>query len=195
MSKSLGNVIDPLELIDVYGADAVRYYAARVTNFGQDGNVSVDDVRERYERELGNDLGNLVSRTTAMIAATATACSSRRSATAVGRGRLRERSSRARPLRDHRRARGDLAAVRRLNQYVEESASWQLAKDDSRAGELTTVLYNLADGLTRSPWRSRRTCPESAPRNPRGPGSARRRSLARAHPSRERRAPPRHRAG
>src|SRR5206468_5541702 len=68
MSKSLGNVINPLELIDVYGADAVRFYAARVTNFGQDGNVSVDDVRERYERELANDLGNLVSRTTAMIA-------------------------------------------------------------------------------------------------------------------------------
>src|ERR671914_1120624 len=67
ISKSRGNVIDPLELIDVYGADAVRYWCARSISFGQDGSTSVDSVRERYERELGNDLGNLVSRTTAMI--------------------------------------------------------------------------------------------------------------------------------
>src|SRR3712207_7334267 len=68
ISKSLGNVIEPLDLIELYGADAVRFYAARVTTFGQDGNASVADVQERYERELANDLGNLVSRTTAMIA-------------------------------------------------------------------------------------------------------------------------------
>jgi methionyl-tRNA synthetase len=64
MSKSLGNVIDPLDLIDVYGADPVRFYVVREVQFGQDGNVSIDGVHDRYERELGNDLGNLVSRTT-----------------------------------------------------------------------------------------------------------------------------------
>src|SRR5215831_16522569 len=68
MSKSLGNVIDPLELVDVYGADAVRFWCARQVSFGQDGNVSLDSFGERYETELANDLGNLVSRTTAMIA-------------------------------------------------------------------------------------------------------------------------------
>ena len=68
ISKSLGNVIDPLELIDVYGADAVRFWCARAVSFGQDGSASLDGIHERYERELGNDLGNLLSRTTAMIA-------------------------------------------------------------------------------------------------------------------------------
>src|SRR5438477_11642539 len=68
ISKSLGNVVDPLDLIDVYGADAVRFWSARAVSFGQDGTVSLDGLRERYERELGNDLGNLLSRTTAMIA-------------------------------------------------------------------------------------------------------------------------------
>src|SRR5207247_3102312 len=68
ISKSLGNVIDPLDLVGVYGADAVRFWALRSVSFGQDGSASVEALHERYERELGNDLGNLVSRTTAMIA-------------------------------------------------------------------------------------------------------------------------------
>ena len=59
ISKSLGNVIDPLDLIDVYGADAVRFWCARAVSFGQDGSASIDAIHERYERELGNDLGNL----------------------------------------------------------------------------------------------------------------------------------------
>ena len=68
ISKSLGNVIDPLDLVDVYGVDAVRFWALRSVSFGQDGSASIEALHERYERELGNDLGNLVSRTTAMIA-------------------------------------------------------------------------------------------------------------------------------
>src|ERR671923_1244375 len=68
MSKSVGNVIDPLDLIDVYGVDPIRYYLFRQVAFGQDGSISVESLHERYERELSNDLGNLLSRTTAMIA-------------------------------------------------------------------------------------------------------------------------------
>src|SRR5688572_10393727 len=68
ISKSLGNAVDPFDLIDVYGVDAVRFWVARVVPFGQDGDVTLDSFRDRYERELANDLGNLVSRTTAMIA-------------------------------------------------------------------------------------------------------------------------------
>jgi len=166
MSKSLGNVINPLELIDVYGADAVRFYAARVTTFGQDGNVFVDDVRDRYERELANDLGNLVSRTTAMIAR-------------YRDGTLEQTD--AKPPWDPDVLRADLVSlfdryeitaaleeiwqvVRRLNQYVEESAPWQLAKDEARAGELNDVLYNLADGLTAVAIAVAPYLPESAPR-------------------------------
>jgi methionyl-tRNA synthetase len=166
MSKSLGNVINPFELIDVYGVDAVRYDAARATNFGQDGNVSVDDVRERYERELGNDLGNLVSRTTAMIAR-------------YRDGALEQAGGEApwdvAALRDKLvdlLDRFEITAaldeiwqlVRRLNQYVEETAPWQLAKDDARADELTAVLYHLADGLTAVAIAVAAYLPESAPR-------------------------------
>ena len=69
VSKSLGNLVaDPLDLLDVYGADAIRFWCARSVSFGQDGIASVEGVRERYERELGNDLGNLLSRVTAMVA-------------------------------------------------------------------------------------------------------------------------------
>ena len=67
ISKSLGNVVDPLDLLDVYGTDPVRFWCARAVSFGQDGAASIVGIHERYERELGNDLGNLLSRTTAMV--------------------------------------------------------------------------------------------------------------------------------
>jgi methionyl-tRNA synthetase len=165
MSKSLGNVIDPRELIDVYGADAVRYYAARVTNFGQDGNVSVDDVRERYERELGNDLGNLVSRTTAMIARyRGGAIKPVDSSPPWNTDVLREQLTGALDRFDITGALEEIwLLVRHLNRYVEESAPWQLAKDDARAAELDGVLYNLADGLTAIAVALSPYLPDSAP--------------------------------
>ena len=152
ISKSLGNVIDPLELIDVYGADAVRFWAARTVSFGQDGNVAIETLHERYERELANDLGNLVSRTTAMIAR-------------YRDGRLDARGSTDSPVAELLAGLGqDLAdrfdafditgaleriweVVRGLNRYVEAQAPWQLAKDDARADELDRTLYDLADGV------------------------------------------------
>ena len=111
ISKSVGNVIDPLELTDVYGADAVRFWCARAVSFGQDGSASIEGLHERYERELGNDLGNLLSRTTAMIAryrdgalGPASGDSPVGARRAAGRGR-----GAARPLRHHGRAGHDLA--------------------------------------------------------------------------------------
>jgi methionyl-tRNA synthetase len=166
MSKSLGNVIDPLELIDVYGADAVRFYSARVTTFGQDGNVSVDDVRERYERELGNDLGNLVSRTTAMIARYRGGSLEHVDIEAPwDADALRVRLVEALDRYDITGGLDEIwLAIRRLNQYVEETAPWQIAKDDARADELSAVLYNLADGLTAIAVAVAPYLPESAPR-------------------------------
>src|SRR5919205_4443011 len=67
MSKSLGNVLDPFEVIDRYGTEALRYYLLRDVTFGADGATSMDAVRARYEGELANELGNLASRTIAMI--------------------------------------------------------------------------------------------------------------------------------
>ena len=67
MSKSLGNVLDPFEVIERFGADALRFYCFREVSFGQDGSVSAAGFEARYETELANDYGNLASRTLAMI--------------------------------------------------------------------------------------------------------------------------------
>jgi methionyl-tRNA synthetase len=151
ISKSLGNVIQPLDLIDVYGADALRFYLIRAATFGQDGNASIEGVHERYERELANDLGNLVSRTTALIA--------RYRNGSVPRG---EDDSRLTPAIE--RVAHEVPAlidrweltpaleviwdlVRALNRHVEQTKPWELAKDDGAAAELDRVLYELGDGV------------------------------------------------
>jgi len=151
MSKSLGNVLDPLELTEVYGADPVRFWAVRSVSFGQDGSVSVESLRERYERELGNELGNLLSRTTAMVAR----YRGGRLPAGGGSGEIEAALAalqRGVPEQlDAWDLTGALEAiwevVRRLNRYVEQTRPWELAKDEERAGELDRVLYDLADGL------------------------------------------------
>ena len=128
----------------------------------------MDDLHERYERELANDLGNLVSRTTAMIARY--------------RGGSLGANAWDSPLRADLDALGpDVAArlddwdlsgaldriwetVRALNRHVEETAPWQLAKDDARADELDRTLYDLADGLRSVAVAVAPYLPESAPR-------------------------------
>ncbi len=165
ISKSLGNAVDPLELIDVYGADAVRYWMARAISFGQDGSASVDGIRERYDNELANDLGNLLSRTTAMVARY--------------RGGSLKRGDAEPPLDlaslgadvSGRLDRFDVTGavdavwegVRALNQYVTAEAPWQLAKDESKAAQLDGVLYNLVDGLTALAVALAPFLPETAP--------------------------------
>jgi methionyl-tRNA synthetase len=166
ISKSLGNVIDPLDLIDVYGADAVRFWCARQVSFGQDGNVTLDSFRERYERELGNDLGNLVSRTTAMIARYRDG----RLARTPGPGAFDPEALRAAIV--ERLDRYDITgaldeawqAVRRLNQHVEATAPWVLARDEANSDELDRVLYDLADGLVAVAVALASYLPETAPR-------------------------------
>jgi methionyl-tRNA synthetase len=166
MSKSLGNVIDPLDLIDVYGADPVRFYAMREVQFGQDGNVSIDGVHERYERELANDLGNLVSRTTAMIARyrdgrLEVVSDAEPSGGLVGLG------PEVSAFLDVFDITGGLERiwkeVRALNGLVEARKPWELAKDDSRAAELDRTLYELSDGLRAVAVALSAYLPETAP--------------------------------
>jgi methionyl-tRNA synthetase len=166
ISKSVGERIEPLDLIDVYGADALRYWMARAISFGQDGSVSIEGIRERYENELANDLGNLLSRTTAMIA--------QYRAGSVRRGDaeppfdLQELGADVGERMDRFDVTGAVDAawegVRGLNQYVTAEAPWQLAKDEANAAHLDGVLYNLVDGLTALAVALAPVLPQTVPR-------------------------------
>ena len=170
ISKSLGNVIDPLDLIDVYGVDAVRFWALRVgRRSGRTGASRSTALHERYERELGNDLGNLLSRTTAMIARyrdgrlgartpneelapRSTACATRLVA-------------RFDALRPHRRARGHLGA-RALAQPPRRArrrrgSSRRTTREPTSSTRSSTTSPT---GCARSRSRSPPYLPETAPR-------------------------------
>jgi methionyl-tRNA synthetase len=150
MSKSLGNVIDPFAVIDLFGVDALRYYVLAAVGFGQDGNVSPEDFESRYNAELANQYGNLASRTLAMVrryrdglvpdaepAPEITSYDSLASEVCDDLDRV-----------DLTRAIGRIwGLIRRLNQYVQDRQPWTLAKDDGAAAELDTVLYTLVEGL------------------------------------------------
>ena len=151
MSKSLGNVLDPFEVIDRFGADALRFYCFREVSFGQDGSVSAAGFESRYETELANDYGNLASRTLAMIDRYRDGVGPGRRARPRAGRRLRGASAALRELLDRAELTQALEEiwklVRRLNRYVEEARPWDLAKDEATAERLDQVLYNLAEGL------------------------------------------------
>jgi methionyl-tRNA synthetase len=154
MSKSLGNVLDPFEVIDRFGADALRYYCFRDVSFGQDGSVSAAGFEARYETELANEWGNLASRTLAMVDryrdGTVPAAQPD-PALAEGDDGLAALPDRVQELFDTAELSQALdeiwSRVRRLNRYVEESRPWDLAKDDASSDALDGVLYNLAEGV------------------------------------------------
>jgi methionyl-tRNA synthetase len=151
MSKSLGNVIDPYKVIEVYGTDALRFYLFREVAFGHDGSVSPEGFENRYTSELANEYGNLASRTLAMIGRYRDGTVPHAQPPPGIAGEFDGLAQRVRARFDEVDVSGALdetwRLVRRLNAYVQDEAPWQLAKDDSRAGRLDEVLYALAEGL------------------------------------------------
>jgi methionyl-tRNA synthetase len=151
MSKSLGNVLDPFEVLDQFGTDALRFYLMRDVPFGADGAVGMDAVRTRYETELANEYGNLASRTIAMIAryvnghipdvATDSVLASEFDVLPAEVAAVLDRAdpTRALDLIWHR--------VRRLNRYVEERAPWELARSADQGDRLRETLASLGEGL------------------------------------------------
>lgn len=155
MSKSKGNVIDPVALIEEFGPDAIRYFLLREITLGLDGNFSREALINRINADLANDLGNLLHRTLNMI------------------GRFNEGVIKpAGDVEEVDRALAELvqstvnqyeklmdsmdinAAIKivwtlisRTNKYIDETAPWALAKDESKRARLNTVLYNLAETL------------------------------------------------
>jgi methionyl-tRNA synthetase len=151
MSKSLGNVLDPFEVIDQYGPDALRFYLMRDVAFGGDGAVGMDAVHSRYESELANEYGNLASRTIAMVhryRAGVIPDVPTDADLAADFANLRERVA---ELMDKAEATQALEViwqrVRRLNRYVEEQAPWSLARDPEAAEQLDRVLASLVEGI------------------------------------------------
>ncbi len=151
MSKSLGNVLDPFDVMEEFGTDALRFYLMRDVPFGADGAVGMDAVRVRYDAELANEYGNLASRTIAMLrryrdgvipAVDTDEELAREFAVLPAEVSVvldRADPTRALELIWHR--------VRRLNRYVEERAPWQLARDAEMAGALEQTLASLAEGV------------------------------------------------
>ena len=155
MSKSKGNVVDPVILCERYGVDAIRYYLMREIPFGQDGIFSNESLISRINADLANDLGNLLSRTIAMV--------SQYFGGTLPEGHLADEMdegliSMASALRaavddsmDAMQLPGALTeifkVVARANKYIDETTPWILAKDEANKPRLAAVLYNLLETL------------------------------------------------
>jgi methionyl-tRNA synthetase len=151
MSKSLGNVLDPSEVLDQFGTDALRFYLMRDVAFGGDGAVGMDAVTARYESELANEYGNLASRTLAMLARYRDSVVPAAGTDDTLRAEFAELPAAIAALLDRAEATQALELiwqrVRRLNRYVEERAPWQLAKSPEQAVELEQTLASLHEGV------------------------------------------------
>jgi len=150
MSKSIGNVVDPIALVQKYGSDVLRYFLLNEVTLGLDGTYSEDLLVERYSSDLANSLGNLWHRTASMIekyfeGKIPQGKTGSRFYISLG---LWEDVSKAVLAYDPREALAKIwAVITRANQFVEETKPWALAKDPAKREELADVLYNLADAV------------------------------------------------
>lgn len=155
MSKSKGNVIDPLGLIDEFGADAIRYFLLREINLGSDGNFSRDALINRINADLANDLGNLLHRTVSMIEKYHGGIVANAGVNEAIDAELQSlvKSTVEQYIKDmdnmeiNSAIKGVWALISRANKYIDETAPWILAKDETKAARLQTVMYNLAETL------------------------------------------------
>ncbi len=157
MSKSRGNVIDPYAIVEEFGTDAFRYFLLREVPFGQDGDFSRTAFHSRYQAELANDLGNLVSRTLAMLgnfsknmvpsadSETETELDHTLQQTATTLFTTIE--AHLQRYEFHRALETIMGLVQMANQYIDKTAPWVLAKDPTKAPRLQTVLFHLTETL------------------------------------------------
>ncbi|WP_417914455.1 methionine--tRNA ligase [Candidatus Electronema sp. JM] len=157
MSKSIGNVIRPVDLIDEYGADTVRYFLLREMSFGRDASFSKEAIFERRNSDLANDIGNLFSRALTMLAKYADAqvpqpddaaiTEEDRTLIAAIEKMLADYAACMNGFEFHRALQAVWEVIGMLNRFIVTNAPWELAKDAAQAGRLRTVLYFLAESL------------------------------------------------
>ncbi len=155
MSKSRGNIVDPVKLIERYGIDALKYFLLREYTFGQDGLYTNEVMLNRLNYDLANDLGNLVSRTTAMIEKY---CGAVVPEAGPEEGPDHDLIEMGTTTADRVAEHMDQFAfhlaleeiwkfIRRTNKYIDETEPWVLARDEADRKRLDTVMHNLAESL------------------------------------------------
>jgi len=147
MSKTTGNVVDPIAVINEWGVDAFRFYVVRELDIGADGNWTDTGFRDRYNAELADGLGNLVNRSLSMLKRYRNGVVPPRSSALEADAERAVAESKA--LLEQNRLQASLVAIwsliTRANQYVEQTAPFKLAKDPAKAKQLDEALYNLVE--------------------------------------------------